>query len=559
MKRSITLCCLAFAMHFTLPACCQAVLNEIYSDPGKDNQEFFELYNTSTSTTPVSMDDYTVVTYYENGPKEKGFYVLDLPNLLTGPKGYFVGAAALPFNYQGNTGSLAANFSWNDPLLTAKFGYLKQWQLTGPANVPDSQKTYTPGTIPSGFNDLFNKRNGAGASYCTFVYQNGKLVNAFFGGVGGVTQVPAFILSMPPLKVDILTAGGVPNSFTINFNSYQNGYIESVVETTGSDNGFIRTRDGLCGSWDKSSANVFHTPGAMNASAVGAVGSLTIDTHLAISNIPTTPSFINYNITKGPLQMFPVNLQVYLDNGTTPGQLDAGDVFVEQNTETVLSDGPFKTDYMPQKQSILLVAETSLGCLDQVLYLQPPPDAVGITLPVKITLLAAKKENKNVILQWQVADNEKGSYFDVQRSIDGKSFTSIGTVLSTPNTGLGTYVFTDKDVNTKAYYRLRIQHISSEVDYSKTVSITEVLNEKLALLQNPVEHSISFTYTTPDQGSIKANIYNTAGRLMYNGTYQSMPGANTLTIANNMQLTQGVYVLEVIGNKGRSTITFLKR
>ena len=70
-----------------------AVLNEIYSDPGSGNHEFFELYNTSISGKPVSMDNYTLVAYYENGPQEKGFYVLDFPNLSVGPKGFFSGAA----------------------------------------------------------------------------------------------------------------------------------------------------------------------------------------------------------------------------------------------------------------------------------------------------------------------------------------------------------------------------------------------------------------------------------------------------------------------------------
>ncbi|MBD0285725.1 MAG: lamin tail domain-containing protein, partial [Flavisolibacter sp.] len=57
----------------------QVILNEIYPIPGNNRQEFFELYNMSGSNTPVSLDNYTLVTYFEEGNK-KGFYVLDLPN-----------------------------------------------------------------------------------------------------------------------------------------------------------------------------------------------------------------------------------------------------------------------------------------------------------------------------------------------------------------------------------------------------------------------------------------------------------------------------------------------
>ena len=51
----------------------QVVLNEIYTSPNSGNQEFFELYNSSTLSTPQSVDGFTIVTYFEEGAT-KGFY-----------------------------------------------------------------------------------------------------------------------------------------------------------------------------------------------------------------------------------------------------------------------------------------------------------------------------------------------------------------------------------------------------------------------------------------------------------------------------------------------------
>src|SRR6478672_11141460 len=89
----------------------QAILNEVYAFPGGSRNEFFEFYNNDIST--VSMDNYTIVTYYESG-SSKGFFVMDLPNLSVAPRGYFVGSSAIPFNYQGVSNSSMSNFSWND-------------------------------------------------------------------------------------------------------------------------------------------------------------------------------------------------------------------------------------------------------------------------------------------------------------------------------------------------------------------------------------------------------------------------------------------------------------
>src|SRR5215210_4585443 len=81
---------------------CQVVFNEFYGDPGNGKNEFFELFNTSPYAE--SLDDFTVVTYFEEGTK-KGFYVMDLPDLSIGAKGYFVAASAKPFSYQGVSNS----------------------------------------------------------------------------------------------------------------------------------------------------------------------------------------------------------------------------------------------------------------------------------------------------------------------------------------------------------------------------------------------------------------------------------------------------------------------
>jgi len=58
MKKFFTLCVLTGIVLVTYS---QAVLNEIYPQPGNGYQEFFELYNESNTTE--DLDNYTVVTY----------------------------------------------------------------------------------------------------------------------------------------------------------------------------------------------------------------------------------------------------------------------------------------------------------------------------------------------------------------------------------------------------------------------------------------------------------------------------------------------------------------
>src|SRR5215213_2487494 len=185
---------------FSTSAHAQVVLNEIYADPSSGNQEFFEFYNINTGNTPASVDAYTIISYFEEGSKN-GFYVLDLPNLFVASKGYFVGASSIPYNYQGNLNSTAADFSWNDPNLPLNYGYLKKWVATGNSN-SDGNKNYDEEALPADFNDFFKRKSGGGASYNAMVFKNGKFINSFFGGTGGATDMPSFVTDMPVFKLE---------------------------------------------------------------------------------------------------------------------------------------------------------------------------------------------------------------------------------------------------------------------------------------------------------------------------------------------------------------------
>ena len=94
MKKIFTLCLFAITAIFSKA---QVVLNEFYPEPGATFQEFFELYNTSTNPVPESLDNYTLIVYYEEPGGKSGFYVLDLPNQTVNAKGYYVGSSLSTF------------------------------------------------------------------------------------------------------------------------------------------------------------------------------------------------------------------------------------------------------------------------------------------------------------------------------------------------------------------------------------------------------------------------------------------------------------------------------
>ncbi len=554
MNKIFTL--LAAVICLTAPVKAQVVLNELYVQPGSGNHEFFELYNTSTNASTMSLDGYTLISYFEEGTK-RGFYVFDFPNVSVASKHFFVAASAKPFNFQGTTGSMKADISWNDPALDLNSGYLKKWVDNG-LNLADGNKNYDLEPVIPGLNDFFTKRSGTGSSYNAFVYKNGVLINTFFGGTGGSGTMPTFITSMPVFKVTSVTAA-VTSTFTINYNAYRNKPIESVQQDPGTDNGYTRQKNGACGTWIKSTASVNHTPGVSNGSFV-ATGSLTIDTHIARGATPADSSVIRYNITGGPADAFPVDVQLYLDNGSIPGEIDGNDQFLQSKTENNVAEGSTTIAFRPRDANIMLIAKSVAGCIAQTVYVSIPPAAAGIALPITITHLDAFATGNNAIINWSVAENELTQLYVIEKSSNGKQFTTAGSVKASSKWGAAHYVYTDSMTGTTFYRILFVPPSEGKPEYSKTLLVEAKAAHAPAvvLLENPVKGRLSFQYKADTAGTMIVSVYGMTGSKVWAGKINVSKNYNQVSIDAVQNLKPAIYVLEISNGIKRETIRFVK-
>ncbi len=528
----------------------QMILNEVYCSPGAGNHEFFELYNNSTNTTPSSVDGITMVTYFEEGTNQ-GFYVMDLPNLTVPSRGFFVGSSAIPFNYQGISGSTRSDFNWNNAaFLAANNGYLKKW-IASNANPSDGNPLYDEVAVPANLNDLFYRKGQGGASYSIMVFQNGILLSAFFGGSGGGGNIPGFIVGMPKLHIDMSSTA---TDFDIDFPNATGIKGEFVIEDAGSDNGFMRTKDGMCGEWTKSSANVFHTPKMTNGSQTGTTGDISVS-RAVVRGTAATGSVVNYDVVGAPSYAFPITLQVYLDDGSITGQLDVEDTYIESNIEYSLSDGGFSTLFTPHDYDVLIVVNSVVGCIDKILY--TPNSTV---LPLKLISLVGRNENGKAILNWNVSENEAGHEFNIEKSIDGKNFSTIAAITTNAKTGRAHYSFTDQSLpEGNSYYRIKIINKDNSISYSKVILVQAQTNTSdIRLLQNPVSGKLKFKYNASVNSTLTINVYNSSGIKLHTSFLTVQKNANAL-IDLDLQIPPGIYILEVGNSIDRKTTKFIRR
>jgi hypothetical protein len=540
MKKFFTLCLL---ICIVIVSRSQAVLNEIYPQPGNGYHEFFELYNPGTTPGSENLDNYTIVTYYEEAVGKSGFYVLDMPNQTLNSQGYYVCASQSPFDIQSQTG-ITANSSWNS---LPSGGVLTKWEKSG--------SSYTSVTVPANLNDLFVKISGAGGVFHVFVFKNGIIVNGFIGGTNS-NVIPAYIKSMPDLFVDM--SGSSPD-FTINFNTIADNSVDYISSSVGTNNGYFRSADGKCGVWLKSDSPGQHTPGQTNGSAANAQGQLSVAA--VISQYATDPakSLLIYNITAGPAAAFPVTVEVYSDLGVI-GELDLNDILVDSQVINDASAGSQNIILPTNDDPVIIVIRSASGCHDKII----PVDVYLSSLPIHLVNFQGNinKANK-ATLQWTIANNETVDQFEVQRSYDGNEFKTIGIVFASEKKDIEDYMFYETISSfDKIMYRLKMIGKANEVGYSKILVFQTKLttiNNNIKIIGNPVNDKLTFSYTAFVARSIDIKIYDMSGRVMMNSKLNSLEGNNIFSFTLSPALKPNLYLVEVSNGIDIQTTKFVKQ
>lgn len=177
---------------------------------------------------------------------------------------------------------------------------------------------------------------------------------------------------------------------------------------------------------------------------------------------------------------------------------------------------------------------------------------VQSTLPVKLVSFNATLGTNKVDLKWATAEEKNVSHFEIEKSFDGKNFSSIGVMFAYGNSAeLRNYSFTDNSVNTSKagviYYRLRSVDIDtkSELSQVRMIRINQQGGVELSVLTYPNPATSDVRVTIPSQWQGKQVAYEVIAQ---NGQVlmRSQNGAASQTENLNVsKLPTGYYVIRV--------------
>lgn len=186
-----------------------------------------------------------------------------------------------------------------------------------------------------------------------------------------------------------------------------------------------------------------------------------------------------------------------------------------------------------------------------------------ILLPIKLTSFTGAISNNNVQLWWYADGNEAGSYFEVQESLDGKSFKSESVVFTTNKTGTANYGYEGTlQTGVVVYYRIKIINKDNSISYSKVIALKreQIKREtSLVVLQNPVQSTLAFNYTSTLEEQAEVAIYSLNGTKLFTKLIQVKKGTNHFSYPLDRIIMKGTYILAVQSFSTFNSTKFIKQ
>jgi Secretion system C-terminal sorting domain len=164
------------------------------------------------------------------------------------------------------------------------------------------------------------------------------------------------------------------------------------------------------------------------------------------------------------------------------------------------------------------------------------------TLGIELAHFNAIKENKTIKLEWQIPLQIDFKSCNIQKSLNGVIYESLGSFIKQPNNI--NYTFLDENPFNLGYYRLEMMDNEGEKEYSKTISVADVETQMFTFIPNPVSDYLSISTNKNELNAThEIFIFDGVGRLVKKQKMES----DKLTI-DFSKLDKGVYLVQINGN-----------
>jgi hypothetical protein len=170
-----------------------------------------------------------------------------------------------------------------------------------------------------------------------------------------------------------------------------------------------------------------------------------------------------------------------------------------------------------------------------ILYSNTP-----ITLPLQLTDWTATPQKNSSLLRWGITQGNEASHFDIERTVDGSNYVTIGTVTASNGTASDDYVFTDDQPAAINFYRLKMVSNDGNAEYSPVRTVEFRSTATLSLYPNPATDILHIT-VEGSAGKIDVSLLDMQGRVVR----RIQSGSASVVDLPVRDLAPGIYVAAI--------------
>jgi hypothetical protein len=341
------------------------------------------------------------------------------------------------------------------------------------------------------------------------------------------------------------------------------------------------------------SAGTGNKPGAPNASVAVTTGTVNVTgVDFGIQRLPDSDSYFS-----GIQQPYP-NQVVTLNGGVNPPVLSGSDpedcasgcvltantVVIDQvpvNAElyynnAMVTNGQMITNFNPSLFQIKLtpaaigdtVVHFRYSYVDDAMMKDPTPATYSLVWLVPLAadgLTAQANLESNVsTVKWSTTMERNTSHFVVERSLNNRDFTPVGTnVAAAGNSAVRKDYQLKDDVSGLAhntsviYYRVKLIDRDNRIKYSNTVAVRLSQKAEVAAWPNPFRSSVTVSINSDKPTVVYLRMMDVTGKLIKQQTMSVAKGTTQFTMNDFDKLPQGTYLLEI--KDDRSLISDIRK
>ena len=277
----------------------------------------------------------------------------------------------------------------------------------------------------------------------------------------------------------------------------------------------MEASNGACKAFDAINISVIPKPGA-NINASGTTCSVSFSASDVGIGVKTP---VNYNWVFGA------------SPDATPSSANgAGPINV------VFSNGGNK--------NIQLSVTSADGCTNSQVQVYQP----ACPLPLTLLSFTAIYKQWYTQLTWRVTDVVNFKRFEIERSFDGITFTSIDKILYLND--IDEYTYNDKEITintSKLFYRLKLIDIDGGYKYSETRILIPLTTNTFFITPEPFSNKIKISFKSYSVSKkIIIKILNITGNVLVKKVFVAPAGQSVIEVTDLDKIVEGTYILQFI-------------